>query len=388
MGDDAASMMILERTIQATPGRRILWAVAAAMPVLLILLVVGELALTQPEVRAGLDVPTLRTLQGIGLSVVALQVTLVGWVWPRRDANRPMPRAALLNCLCVGLAYTALAMGCGLFTDSASMVLMGLLAIGLLLFDRKPMLITFVVCTLLYWAHDIGVGLGWWHYAPLWQGHLFDGREPVWWLGQWRSWGFWASYIILTVLLLWLFSQLDEMHARLRVLSHTDALTGLYNRRRFMESLTHELARQARNDQPLCLVLIDADHFKDVNDTHGHDMGDDVLRTLARLLQACVRSPTDLVCRLGGEEFALILPDTDREQAVRVGERVREQLAGLQFGEPGRRFRLTVSMGIVECAGEPLGVCLKEADTQLYQAKDEGRDRISVAPTGWGGKHV
>ena len=87
-------MMILERTIQATPGRRILWAVAAAMPVLLILLVVGELALTQPEVRAGLDVPTLRTLQGIGLSVVALQVTLVGWVWPRRDANRPMPRAA------------------------------------------------------------------------------------------------------------------------------------------------------------------------------------------------------------------------------------------------------------------------------------------------------
>ncbi len=380
-------MMLLERTIQATPSRKVLWAVAVSMPMLVILLAVSHVALDVPEIRAGIHLPTLRGLQGIFVITVALQTAVVLWVWPRRNVPQEVPLSALINCLLVGLAYSALALACGLFTDSANMVLLGLLAVGLLLFERLPMLITFVVCTLLHWAHDWGVYQQWWSYAPLWEEPLFHGRDPVWWLSQWRSWGFWASYTILTALVLWLFSELDEMHARLRVLSHTDPLTGLFNRRRFMESLTHELARQSRTHEPLSLVLIDADHFKEVNDTHGHDMGDDVLCALSRLLEDCVRSPTDLACRLGGEEFALILPDTDRTQAMRVCNRVRDQLAAMQFGETGQRFRLTVSMGVVECFGEPLADCLKEADAQLYRAKASGRDRISAAPSGWGQAH-
>jgi diguanylate cyclase (GGDEF)-like protein len=380
-------MMLLERTIQATPSRKVLWAVAVSMPMLLVLLGVSQAALDVAEIRAGIHLPTLRGLQGIFLVTVALQTAVVLWVWPRRGRPQQVPLSALINCLLVGLAYSSLAMACGLFTDSANMVLLGLLAVGLLLFERLPMLITFIVCTLLHWAHDWGVYQQWWSYAPLWQEPLFNGREPLWWLGQWRSWGFWASYTILTALVLWLFSELDDMHARLRVLSHTDPLTGLFNRRRFMESLTHELARQGRTHEPLSLVLIDADHFKEVNDTHGHDMGDDVLCALSRLLEDCVRSPTDLACRLGGEEFALILPDTDRTQAMRVCNRVRDQLAAMQFGETGQRFRVTVSMGVVECSGEPLADCLKEADAQLYRAKAAGRDRISAAPSGWGQAH-
>jgi len=379
--------LLLERTIQATPARKALWAVATSSPPLLMVLVVSQVALADPALRSGLHLPVLHGMRLLLLAALTVELLLAWQMWRRRDQPEPVPAAVLTLCLTVGLAYTGLALACGLFTDGMNMPLLGLLAVGLLLFERRPMLMAFVVCTSLNWLYDLGVHRDWWVYAPLWQEPLFPGRDPVWWLGLWRSTSFWASYSILLALVLWLFAGLDDMHARLRVLSHTDPLTGLFNRRRFMEGLTLELARQGRTAQPLSLVLIDADHFKRINDEHGHDMGDDVLCTLAKLLQDAVRSPTDLACRLGGEEFALILPDTDRTQALRVCTRVREQLACAQFGEPGRRFRLTVSMGLVECLGESQAHCLKEADAQLYRAKAGGRDRVCAASSGWGAAH-
>jgi diguanylate cyclase (GGDEF)-like protein len=379
--------LLLHRTIQDTPARKVLWAVATSLPALLLLLAVSHVAAGDPALRQGLNLPVLRLLQALVATAVVVELVVAARMWVRRQHTHPVPVAVQTVCLTVGLAYTGMALACGLFTDSVNMPLLGLLAVGLLLFERRPMLITFAVCTSLNWVHDWGVQHHGWAYAPLWHEPIFEGRNPVWWMGLWRSCGFWAAYTILLALVLWLFSELDQMHARLRVLSHTDPLTELFNRRRFMEGLAHELARQGRTAQPLSLVLIDADHFKRVNDEHGHDMGDDVLRALARLLQDCVRSPTDLACRLGGEEFALILPDTDRERAMRVCNRVREQLAAMQFGEPGQRFRLTVSMGLVQCMGEPMAHGLKEADAQLYRAKAGGRDRVSVAPEDWGRAH-
>jgi len=361
--------------------------VVTSLPPMLLVLGLSHLALADPVLRGGLHLPVLRGLQALLLSAMAVELLVAWQMWRRRDQPGPVPAAVLAICLAVGLAYSSLALACGLFTDCINMPLLGLLAVGLLLFDRRPMLITFVVCTSLNWVYDLGVHQDWWPYAPLWRQPLYAGRDPVWWLGLWRSTSFWATYGMLLALVLWLFAGLDNMHARLRVLSHTDPLTGLFNRRRFMEGLTLELARQGRTAQPLSLVLIDADHFKRINDEHGHDMGDDVLCTLARLLQDAVRSPTDLACRLGGEEFALILPDTDRQRAMRVCNRVREQLSGLQFGEPGRRFRLTVSMGLVECLGVPQAHCLKEADAQLYRAKAGGRDRVCAAAGGWEAAH-
>ncbi len=379
--------LLLQRTIQATPAAKVLWAVATSLPPLVLLLAVSHMAMGDPQLRGGLNLGVLSALQALVGAAVVVELAVAARMWALRSRPQPVPLAVQTVCLTVGLAYTGMALACGLFTDSINMPLLGLLVMGLLLFERRPMLITFAVCTTLNWVHDWGVQHHWWAYAPLWHEPVFDGRKPVWWMEVWRSIGFWAAYTILLSLVMWLFSELDQMHARLRVLSHTDPLTDLFNRRRFMEGLDHELARQGRTAQPLSLVLIDADHFKRVNDEHGHDMGDDVLRALAKLLQDCVRSPTDLACRLGGEEFALILPDTDRERATRVCSRVREQLAAMQFGEPGQRFRLTVSMGLVECQGEPMARCLKEADAQLYRAKAGGRDRISAAPAGWGAAH-
>jgi diguanylate cyclase (GGDEF)-like protein len=379
--------LLLQRTIQATPAAKVLWAVATSLPALVLLLAVSHVAMGDAHLRGGLNVDVLIALQALVGGAVVVELAVAARMWTLRSRPQPVPLAVQTVCLTVGLAYTGMALACGLFTDSVNMPLLGLLAVGLLLFERQPMLITFAVCTTLNWAHDWGVQHHWWAYAPLWHEPVFDGRKPVWWMEVWRSAGFWVAYTVLLSLVMWLFSELDQMHARLRVLSHTDPLTNLFNRRRFMEGLDHELARQGRTAQPLSLVLIDADHFKRVNDEHGHDMGDDVLRALAKLLQDCVRSPTDLACRLGGEEFALILPDTDRDRATRVCSRVREQLAAMQFGEPGRRFRLTVSMGLVECQGEPMTHCLKEADAQLYRAKAGGRDRISAAPAAWGAAH-
>jgi diguanylate cyclase (GGDEF)-like protein len=143
--------------------------------------------------------------------------------------------------------------------------------------------------------------------------------------------------------------------------------------------LGDEVARQRRTGQTLSLVLIDADHFKLVNDQYGDDMGDKVLRTLGKLLMACVRSPTDVACRLGGEEFALILPDTRHEQAEALCQRLREQLAQVGFDAGDHAFKVTLSMGLAEGRVLDAEHLLRKADQQLYRAKESGRDRVCVA---------
>lgn len=323
-------------------------------------------------------------LQGVLVLASGINVLIALWLWPRRHLPDPVPGATLLVCLVIGGTYTTVTILAGTFTGAINLVLLGVLAIGLLLFERQPMLICYVVAVFMMSAYDVGVMLGVWPYAPALTSHVIQGRDPVWWFGFWRQFVFISGSVVLLGLLLILFERLDQLHAELRRLSHTDGLTGLANRRRAMEVLHHEAARQARTGQAMSLVLIDADHFKQVNDQHGHDMGDKVLRTLGQLLMSCVRSPTDVACRLGGEEFALILPDTGRERVEAICARLREQLARQTFGEGGATFTVTLSMGVVESRGQDVAQLLKLADHQLYLAKASGRDRVCVASLAMG----
>ncbi len=161
-----------------------------------------------------------------------------------------------------------------------------------------------------------------------------------------------------------------------RRLAVTDELTGLSNHRRFKDELEREVERAGRFGTPLCLVFIDIDHFKRVNDTHGHSVGDQVLMGLAGVLRANVRN-VDLACRYGGEEFGVILPSTDLPAAVRVAERLREAVAEEPLGTDVA-VPVTISAG-VSCFGADgttADALLAAADGRLYRAKAAGRNRV------------
>lgn len=165
-------------------------------------------------------------------------------------------------------------------------------------------------------------------------------------------------------------------------LANTDELTGLSNRRRFMEALTQEFSRGGRYGHALSLCMLDIDHFKAVNDRYGHDAGDEVLRRFSQLMQKHLRE-TDLAARIGGEEFAILLPYAGEEEAVFVAERIRRAVSELQIRFGDETLALTVSAGIAvmdspEAAPSQASGLLTRADQALYQAKHAGRDRVTL----------
>jgi len=165
-------------------------------------------------------------------------------------------------------------------------------------------------------------------------------------------------------------------------LAHTDGLTGLPNRRHFDEAFARAREQAARDRRPLALVLLDADRFKRYNDTYGHLAGDEVLRAVARVLQRQVREPEEAACRIGGEEFAVLLPLTTGPEAVARAERIRRALARLQIPHVGNEGGIvTVSLGVAEAVpGEAGGQCFAAADAALYEAKRQGRNRVVAGP--------
>jgi diguanylate cyclase (GGDEF)-like protein len=167
---------------------------------------------------------------------------------------------------------------------------------------------------------------------------------------------------------------LERAMGSLRTQATRDALTGLGNRRKFDQELARRFAQWRRGGTPLTLVLVDVDHFKCVNDDHGHSAGDAVLHEVAQVLAECVRE-MDVVARYGGEEFGMILPGTTLVEARPVAERVRNAIAGRAFQYGEKELRITVSAGLAEALlTNDVEVLVARADTALYSAKDAGRD--------------
>jgi diguanylate cyclase (GGDEF)-like protein len=166
----------------------------------------------------------------------------------------------------------------------------------------------------------------------------------------------------------------EELHRR----ATADPLTGLPNRRAFDEALAREVARAARGGAALAVVLVDVDHFKRVNDAHGHPAGDQVLRTVAARIAAAARAG-DLVGRLGGEEFGVALPGADLLAAAQAAERIRARVADEPVEAAGAALAVTVSAGVAalgpDAADGPALVA--RADARLYQAKRDGRNRVA-----------
>lgn len=171
-------------------------------------------------------------------------------------------------------------------------------------------------------------------------------------------------------------TEIEALHRRLREQATTDDLTGLPNRRYLMQRGAQETARAERHEVPLSLAMIDIDFFKSVNDRHGHAAGDSVLKELAALLHGAVRE-SDLVARLGGEEFAVLLPHTALDDATQLADRLRIAVEEHVFVVLGHELRLTVSVGVASCEGPcAMDQILGDADDALYRAKAAGRNRV------------
>jgi len=168
-------------------------------------------------------------------------------------------------------------------------------------------------------------------------------------------------------------SELLASNEELLKLASTDPLTKIYNRRKFNEALSYEIDRDKRYCQGFCLLLCDIDHFKAINDKHGHAVGDIVLIEFTKIVQSLIRS-TDLFGRWGGEEFILLLPATDEEGAFVVSDKIRDAVEKQKFNVVGD---ITISIGVsLHSKGDKMDDLIERADNALYQAKRNGRNKV------------
>jgi diguanylate cyclase len=185
-------------------------------------------------------------------------------------------------------------------------------------------------------------------------------------------------------------AHLDEQQARLEIerLATTDALTGVYNRRKWLEEANRVLARFLRSGHRFSVLYLDLDHFKRLNDTHGHATGDLVLQQFAELVAEQVRE-LDVLGRFGGEEFVVLLPETPLENAKSIAHRIRATTEALSIRTNQQTLNLTVSIGLAEVSLEDSSIedVLHRADVALYQAKALGRNRVALESSHNGGLH-
>lgn len=176
-------------------------------------------------------------------------------------------------------------------------------------------------------------------------------------------------------------TQLELVEAREELvrMAMTDPLTDCFNRRHFMNAAEMEMSRRKRHRHSVVVAALDVDHFKKVNDTYGHEAGDLVLQEIVGVCKETIRYE-DTLGRIGGEEFAVLLPEAESGGAYTVLERVRENVAALEFAQNGQTFNVTISIGLTEVDDTDIAInsALARADQGLYQAKDSGRNTVII----------
>ncbi|MEO3680311.1 diguanylate cyclase [Rheinheimera sp. FR7-31] len=191
-----------------------------------------------------------------------------------------------------------------------------------------------------------------------------------------------AALSLIALLLVILFSfavSLKRRNRKLHRLAMTDELTGIANRRRIMMQAEQERVKALDTSKPLSFLILDLDHFKQVNDKYGHDVGDTVLQQMSLTVSSMLREQ-DHFGRTGGEEFLIVLPDTDSEAAFTIAERLRRAISDISFADTPGKMRVTCSIGLSQFRpDEPLNISLSRADDALYQAKAAGRDQTHAA---------
>lgn len=309
------------------------------------------------------DFPTLLLAR---LALVGLLLTVA---WSLRLARRPGWTMAALAAVVLGQCLAFCAMQSALSPDALTLLRLGY---GLFPFVLLAQLALFPLPVL----HSLLLGL-----AVIASRStamlLLDGNAELeffgslWLMALLLAISVWAASTQFSLLLNLIVARRDAAH---------DALTGLANRRAALDRLASEVARARRLHQPLSLMMLDLDHFKVVNDTWGHSLGDLVLIEAARILREELRGE-DLGVRYGGEEFLAILPGTDSSAAQHVAERIRRRTAAASIpADEGGPIRVTISIGVAALTpNDSVDTLIARADAALYQAKDQGRNQVALA---------
>lgn len=195
-----------------------------------------------------------------------------------------------------------------------------------------------------------------------------------------------SPYLLIAYLTTMLSADLQYARRMFKYLSETDDLTGLDNIRSFNNILVQEMKKSQRYDQMFSVLMLDADNLKDINDRHGHEAGDRLIKAMANTIQSCLRE-SDTLARYGGDEFIALLPQTDKKNATEAAERIRRAIENTAFDMDGVQIKSTASIGIATYPeqADNINELLRKADLSLYSSKNEGRNRITVYSENQGG---
>lgn len=308
--------------------------------------------------------------------LIAWLLAMSAWGKRLRDGRRAHPVAvqlalvpALSGIVLIGVAH-------GLHDTPVPMLILNVLVFSRGLFAWREVRWSLGLCVLLVLLSEWLMATGRLPYAPLLAAPVFTGGTMHPWWALWVRVLFVLAAVLMSLVLFCLAVAVARRRQELETLVRTDALTGLANRREFMTQLEREAHRQARSGRPMSLVLLDVDHFKQVNDRWGHPVGDQVLARIAALLKAHTREQVDIAARYGGEEFVLLLPDTGVNEACLVAEKIAVRLRSERFIVDDQAFHVTQSVGIAQVVDGHADLALRAADRNLYQAKQAGRDRM------------
>ncbi len=365
----------LQISYSFTPAQKCLLTIATGYPIFLTLAVYLASTITQPGIenitRPALMLGLLLLYAGIVLIFSLLAVRL----WQQRHDASPKMASSFTVVILSVIGLVSFGISTGAYTSPAAPSTILALLVGLALQPRYIVVLGFVLSVVGLALYGTLSFAGLVPYAPLFvAGTFVDGQPVAWWYNL-RQLMLYGGLIESVILIFGLFHWIDYRRSLLETASRTDHLTAVANRRYFMQRLHNEIQRHHKLHTPVSLALCDADHFKAVNDTYGHHVGDEVLVKIGQLLTQ-VRRPVDTVGRLGGEEFALILPECNRHQAAQVCERLRLLLQDHVFYIDGQSLRVTISIGVVECSQHSAEQLLQAADQHLYAAKTQGRNRV------------
>ncbi|RZI84582.1 MAG: GGDEF domain-containing protein [Rubrivivax sp.] len=373
---NAVKAWLAEQLLARRPVISCLLFSGLAVPVLLLFLGLHAYALATPRALAFYQSDLLLKAQWV---LAALAIWLGGVAlhcWRHRQREVACRWLPVLTVTPTVLVLVGLAIAYGLKDTPMSAVVLTVILLARALFETRVIAPALVAGAAMVLGNEVLVAQGVVGYAPMLTAPVFNGGPLGWWWQMWCRVVFNFSLLSFSALVFFLFGTLGQRRRELENLVRTDMLTGLANRRTFMTQLEIETHRHARSKRPFCLVMCDVDHFKKINDTWGHPAGDAVLVELGRILKNTTREQIDTAARIGGEEFAILLPETGIEQAQRVAEKMSAGVRSQVFVFDGQQFHVTQSVGIAQAAEGDGDGALRVADDNLYIAKRQGRDRI------------
>jgi diguanylate cyclase (GGDEF)-like protein len=367
---------LAERLLDRRPVISCLLFAASAIPIMLVFVALHTYALLDPHALAFYRPQALMAVQGLLLAVIASLAGIALYCWRKRRSLLSCDLLTLFTVTPTLVVLVGVGIAYGLKDTPISVAVLTAILLGRALFDFKVLVPGMVIGLAMVLGTEVLESQGVMAYAPMLAHPVYSGGELAWW---WQIWGrvvFDFSVLSFSAMVFFLFSTLGQRRRELENLVRTDMLTGLANRRTFMAQLQIESHRHARSKRPFSLVMCDVDHFKKINDTWGHPAGDAVLVALGRILKNTTREQIDTAARIGGEEFAVLLPETGLEQAQRVAQMMSSNVRSQVFVFDGQQFSVTQSVGVAQTDDGDGEAALRVADDNLYIAKRQGRDRV------------